>query len=121
MRASAELLGRGTMGIIYKAVLGKCLIVTVKQLDAGLAGTSKEVFEQLMESVGGLRHPNLVPLRAYFQAHKEGLLIYDYEPNGSLFSLIHGKPSLLHYFIFSVHYFIFPVQFQCVNSSFQAC
>ncbi|KAF2309781.1 hypothetical protein GH714_005075 [Hevea brasiliensis] len=94
LRASAELLGRGTMGTTYKAVLDNRLIVCVKRLDAGkLAGTSKDVFERHMESVGGLRHPNLVPLRAYFQAREERLLIYDYQPNGSLFSLIHGSKS----------------------------
>ncbi|XVE70126.1 hypothetical protein DITRI_Ditri10aG0046500 [Diplodiscus trichospermus] len=94
MRASAELLGRGTMGTTYKAVLDNRLIVMVKRLDAGkLAGTTKETFEQHMESVGGLRHPNLVPLRAYFQAKEERLLIYDYQSNGSLFSLIHGSKS----------------------------
>ncbi|KAL2242101.1 probable inactive receptor kinase At5g67200 [Sesamum indicum] len=95
MRASAELLGKGTMGSTYKAVLDSRLIVTVKRLDSGrLGGTNQEVFEGHMESVGGLRHPNLVPLRAYFQAKEERLLIYDYQPNGSLFSLIHGsKPA----------------------------
>ncbi|KAK6256553.1 hypothetical protein QUC31_000012 [Theobroma cacao] len=94
MRASAELLGRGTMGTTYKAVLDNRLIVTVKRLDAGkLASTTKETFEQHMESVGGLRHPNLVPLRAYFQAKEERLLVYDYQPNGSLLSLIHGSKS----------------------------
>ncbi|XP_024020179.1 probable inactive receptor kinase At5g67200 [Morus notabilis] len=94
MRASAELLGRGTIGTTYKAVLDNRLIVSVKRLDAGkLARTSREVFETHMESVGGLRHPNLVPLRAYFQANEERLLIYDYQPNGSLFSLIHGSKS----------------------------
>ncbi|XP_022772891.1 probable inactive receptor kinase At5g67200 [Durio zibethinus] len=94
MRASAELLGRGNTGTTYKAVLDNRLIVTVKRLDAGkLAGTTKETFDQHMESVGGLRHPNLVPLRAYFQAKEERLLIYDYQPNGSLFSLIHGSKS----------------------------
>lgn len=46
-----------------------------------------------MGSVGGLRHPNLVPLRAYFQAKEERLLVYDYQPNGSLFSLVHGSKS----------------------------
>lgn len=92
MRASAELLGRGTIGTTYKAVLDNRLIVTVKRLDSGkLAGNSVEIFEQHMESVGGLRHPNLVPLRAHFQAREERLLIYDYQPNGSLFSLIHGR------------------------------
>ena len=34
MRASAELLGRGTMGTTYKAVLDNRLIVSVKRLDA---------------------------------------------------------------------------------------
>ncbi|XP_052190648.1 probable inactive receptor kinase At5g67200 [Diospyros lotus] len=94
MRASAELLGKGSIGTTYKAVLDNRLIVCVKRLDAAkLAGTSKEAFERHMESVGGLRHPNLVPLRAYFQAKEERLLIYDYQPNGSLLSLIHGSKS----------------------------
>ncbi|KAK2995214.1 hypothetical protein RJ640_006953 [Escallonia rubra] len=95
MRASAELLGRGTIGSTYKAVLDNRLIVCVKRLDAGKLAveTSKEVFERHMDSVGGLRHPNLVPLRAYFQAGDERLLVYDYQANGSLFSLIHGTKS----------------------------
>ncbi|XP_071731419.1 probable inactive receptor kinase At5g67200 [Rutidosis leptorrhynchoides] len=94
MRASAELLGRGTIATTYKAVLDNRLIVCVKRLDAvRLSGTSKETFERHMEAVGGLRHPNLVPLRAYFQAKDERLLVYDYQPNGSLFSLIHGSKS----------------------------
>lgn len=92
MRASAQLLGRGSMGTTYKAVLDSHLIVTVKRLDAvRLSGTSQEVFEGHMESVGGLRHPNLVPLRAYFQSKEVRLLVYDYQPNGSLSSLIHGN------------------------------
>ncbi|KAL8144030.1 hypothetical protein V2J09_017062 [Rumex salicifolius] len=94
MRGSAELLGRGTMGTTYKAVLDNRLIVCVKRLDATkIAGAGKEAYERHMESVGGLRHPNLVPLRAYFQEKEERLLVYDYQPNGSLFSLIHGSKS----------------------------
>ncbi|PSS21267.1 Inactive receptor kinase [Actinidia chinensis var. chinensis] len=94
MRASAELLGRGTIGTTYKAVMENQLVVSVKRLDAGkTAITSGEMFEQHMEMVGGLRHPNLVPVRAYFQAKEERLIIYDYQPNGSLFSLIHGSRS----------------------------
>ncbi|KAJ8763264.1 hypothetical protein K2173_026165 [Erythroxylum novogranatense] len=94
MRGSAELLGRGTIGTTYKAVLDNRLIVSVKRLDSSkLVGTARGVFEGHMESVGGLRHPNLVPLRAYFQNGEERLLIYDYQHNGSLFSLIHGSKS----------------------------
>lgn len=92
MRASAELLGRGSIGTTYKAVMDNQLTVTVKRLDAGkTAVTSGEAFERHLEAVGGLRHPNLVPVRAYFQAKQERLIIYDYQPNGSLFNLIHGN------------------------------
>lgn len=92
MRASAELLGRGTIGTTYKAVMANQLIVSVKRLDAcKTAITSGEAFEQHMECVGVLRHPNLVPVRAYFQAKQERLIIFDYHPNGSLFNLIHGN------------------------------
>ncbi|XP_047157414.1 probable inactive receptor kinase At5g67200 isoform X1 [Vigna umbellata] len=91
MRASAELLGRGSVGTTYKAVLDSRLIVTVKRLDGGKSGGSDGVvFERHMEAVGRLRHPNLVPLRAYFQAKGERLVIYDYQPNGSIFNLVHG-------------------------------
>ncbi|KAK1588047.1 hypothetical protein Q3G72_019386 [Acer saccharum] len=94
MRASAELLGRGSVGTTYKAVLDNQLIVTVKRLDASkTAITSSEVFEQHLDSVGLLRHPYLVPIRSYFQAKGERLIIYDYQPNGSLFNLIHGSRS----------------------------
>ncbi|KAF5792296.1 putative protein kinase RLK-Pelle-LRR-III family [Helianthus annuus] len=94
MRANAELLGRGSLASTYKAVLENGSIVCVKRLDGSrMCGTSKEMFERHMDAVGGLRHPNLVPLRAYFQAKEERLLVYDYQANGSLFSLIHGSKS----------------------------
>ncbi|GKU98914.1 hypothetical protein SLEP1_g11849 [Rubroshorea leprosula] len=94
MRASAELLGRGTIGTTYKAVLDNRLVLTVKRLDAGkTAITSSEEFEQHMDTVGAFRHPNLVQIRAYFQSKGERLVIYDYQPNGSLFNLIHGSRS----------------------------
>ncbi|KAJ6678385.1 PROTEIN KINASE putative-RELATED [Salix viminalis] len=94
MRASAELLGRGTIGTTYKAVLDNQLIVTVKRLDASkTAITSSDVFERHMDVVGELRHQNLVPIAAFFQAKGERLVIFDYQPNGSLFNLIHGSRS----------------------------
>ncbi|KAF7809852.1 putative inactive receptor kinase [Senna tora] len=94
MRASAELMGRGSIGATYKAVVNGKFSVTVKRLDGGkTAITSNEVFERHMEMVGQLRHPNLVAVRAYFQAEGERLVIYDYQSNGSLFNLIHGSRS----------------------------
>ncbi|KAI4321049.1 hypothetical protein MLD38_034472 [Melastoma candidum] len=100
MHSSAEMLGRGTVGTTYKAVMDIRIIVIVKRLDSGKFRPTVD-FERQMEAIGGLRHPNLVPLRAYFQAKLERLLIYDYHLNGSLHSLLHGsksaRPRLLHW------------------------
>ncbi|KAE8687360.1 Inactive leucine-rich repeat receptor-like serine/threonine-protein kinase [Hibiscus syriacus] len=89
LKASAETLGRGSMGSTYKAVMESGFIVTVKRLKDARYPRLQE-FKGHMELIGRLRHPNLVPLRAYFQAKEERLIVYDYFPNGSLFSLIHG-------------------------------
>lgn len=95
LKASAETLGRGIIGSTYKAVMESGFIVTVKRLkDARYP--SLEEFRAHIQVLGRLTHPNLVPLRAYFQAKEERLLVYDYFPNGSLFSLIHGISHLTY-------------------------
>ena len=92
MRASADMMGKGTAGSTYKAAVTAEMTVSVKRVDAArMTSSGREAFERHMETVGRLRHPNLVPLRAYFQAKEERLLVYEYQPNGSLFSLIHGE------------------------------
>ncbi|KAM3245654.1 hypothetical protein ACQJBY_056785 [Aegilops geniculata] len=100
LRASAETLGRGEAGSTYKAVMETGFIVTVKRMRCGDAGGAGGVgggaaeFGRRAEELGSVRHPNVVALRAYFQAKEERLLVYDYYPNGSLSSLVHGsRPS----------------------------
>lgn len=100
LKASAETLGRGTLGSTYKAVMESGYILTVKRLKDARYPTMEE-FRRHIEILGRLRHPNLVPLRAYFQAKEERLLVYDYFPNGSLFSLVHGMLFRLPIYIFA--------------------
>ncbi|KAI4983435.1 hypothetical protein ZWY2020_023927 [Hordeum vulgare] len=93
LRASAETLGRGEAGSTYKAVMETGFIVTVKRMRCG-DGAGAAEFGRRAEELGRVRHPNVVAVRAYFQAKEERLLVYDYYPNGSLFSLVHGsRPS----------------------------
>ncbi|KAL8534868.1 hypothetical protein ACS0TY_010769 [Phlomoides rotata] len=92
LKASAETLGRGTMGSTYKAVMESGYIVTVKRFKDSRYPRMEE-FRRHIEILGRLRHPHLVPLRAYFQAKEERLIVYDYFPNGSLSSLVHGSRS----------------------------
>lgn len=90
LRASAEMLGKGGFGTAYKAILDDGNVVAVKRLkDLNVNG--KREFEQQMEVLGRLRHPNLVGLKAYYFARDEKLLVHDYMPNGNLFWLLHGE------------------------------
>uniref|UniRef100_A0A5B7AYV5 Protein kinase domain-containing protein n=1 Tax=Davidia involucrata TaxID=16924 RepID=A0A5B7AYV5_DAVIN len=90
LRASAEMLGKGSLGTVYKAVLDDGSAVAVKRLKDANPCARKE-FEQYMDVIGKLKHPNIVRFRAYYYAKEEKLLVYDYLPNGSLHSLLHGN------------------------------
>ncbi|KZV14400.1 putative inactive receptor kinase-like [Dorcoceras hygrometricum] len=89
LRASAEVLGKGTFGTAYKAMLETGLPVVVKRLRDTNMGERE--FREKMEEVGRLDHENLVPLRAYYYNREEKLLVYDYLPMGSLSALLHGN------------------------------
>ncbi|KAL8204952.1 hypothetical protein R6Q57_010575 [Mikania cordata] len=91
LRASAEMLGKGGLGTVYRAVLDDGVtVVAVKRLkDANPCG--RKEFEQYMDVIGKVKHPNVVTLRAYYYAKEEKLLVYDYLPNGSLHLLLHGN------------------------------
>ncbi|KAG9152426.1 hypothetical protein Leryth_015844, partial [Lithospermum erythrorhizon] len=89
LRASAEVLGKGTFGTAYKALLEMGGEVAVKRLKDVVI--SENEFREKIEGVGAMDHENLVPLRAYYYSREEKLLVYDYMPTGSLSALIHGN------------------------------
>ncbi|KAJ6365825.1 hypothetical protein OIU76_030578 [Salix suchowensis] len=93
LRASAEVLGKGSYGTTYKAILEEGMTVAVKRLKEVVVG--KKEFEQQMEIVGSVaQHPHVMPLRAYYYSKDEKLLVYDYAPSGSFFSALHGNREI---------------------------
>ncbi|GFY84113.1 leucine-rich repeat protein kinase family protein [Actinidia rufa] len=89
LRASAEVLGKGTFGISYKAALEDATTVVVKRLKEVSVG--KRDFEQQMEVVGSVRHENIAALRGYYYSKDEKLMVYDYFSQGSVSSFLHAK------------------------------
>ncbi|KAF1872626.1 hypothetical protein Lal_00016462 [Lupinus albus] len=89
LRASAEVLGKGTFGTAYKAVLEDATAVVVKRLKEVAVG--KKDFEQHMEIVGNIKHENVVELKAYYYSKDEKLMVYDFYSEGSISSMLHGK------------------------------
>ncbi|KAH7658446.1 Non-specific serine/threonine protein kinase protein [Dioscorea alata] len=91
LRASAEMLGKGGYGTAYKAVIQDKNIVAVKRLRETGSGLGKREFEQRMQILGRIQHPNLVSLKAYYYAPDEKLLVYEFMPGGSVYALLHGN------------------------------
>nr|XP_043632366.1 probable inactive receptor kinase At5g58300 [Erigeron canadensis]XP_043632367.1 probable inactive receptor kinase At5g58300 [Erigeron canadensis] len=93
LRASAEVLGKGSYGTTYKAILDEGTTVVVKRVRE--VGVAKKEFDQHMEFVGRIgRHPNIVPLCAYYFSKDEKLLVYEYMITGSLSAVLHGYRGL---------------------------
>ncbi|KAJ0725084.1 putative protein kinase RLK-Pelle-LRR-III family [Helianthus annuus] len=93
LKASAFVLGKSGIGIVYKVVLEDGVTFAVRRLGEGGSQRFKE-FQTEVEAIGKLKHPNIVTLRAYYWSVDEKLLIYDFVPNGNLGTAIHGKPGV---------------------------
>nr|GME00485.1 probable inactive receptor kinase At4g23740 [Ipomoea batatas] len=80
LRASAEVLGKGTFGMVYKAILEDATTVVVKRLKE--VGVGMKEFEQQMEIVGSIKHENVIELRAYYYSKEEKLIVCDFFSQG---------------------------------------
>ncbi|KAK9108450.1 hypothetical protein Syun_024461 [Stephania yunnanensis] len=90
LRASAYVLGKSGLGIVYKVVLGNGVPVAVRRLGEGGGQRYKE-FAAEVQAIGRVKHPNIVKLRAYYWAPDEKLLISDFISNGNLGSALRGR------------------------------
>ncbi|KAB2630454.1 lectin-domain containing receptor kinase VI.3-like [Pyrus ussuriensis x Pyrus communis] len=89
-KASA-VVGAGGCGEVYKGVLPSsgCEIAVKKITRNSIQGM--RAFASEIESLGKLRHKNLVHLQGWCKKKKNLLIVYDYIPYGSLDSLIFGS------------------------------
>ena len=100
LRASAEVLGKGSVGTSYKAVLEEGTTVVVKRLKDVVM--TKQEFETQIEALGNVKHENVVPLRAFYFSRDEKLLVSDYMAAGSLSASLHGIISNFQFQVLSL-------------------
>ncbi|XP_057459169.1 lectin-domain containing receptor kinase VI.3-like [Lotus japonicus] len=85
------LIGVGGFGSVYKGVLPSTgNEVAVKRIMSNPMQGMRE-FAAEIESLGRLRHKNLVNLQGWCKNKNDLILIYDYIPNGSLDSLLYNE------------------------------
>uniref|UniRef100_A0A7N0RCF3 non-specific serine/threonine protein kinase n=1 Tax=Kalanchoe fedtschenkoi TaxID=63787 RepID=A0A7N0RCF3_KALFE len=84
---SANVIGTGSSGVVYKIQTpgGEALAVK-KMWSSGESGA----FTSEIKTLGSIRHKNIVRLLGWGSNQSLKLLFYDYLPNGSLSSLLHG-------------------------------
>eukprot|EP00258_Populus_trichocarpa_P037192 XP_024453211.1 probable inactive receptor kinase At2g26730 [Populus trichocarpa] len=90
LKASAEDLGKGNFGDCYKAVMDGKEAVVVKRI-RDLKPLSSKEFTRQLHIIAHQKHPNLLPLLAYYNSKDEKLLVYKYAEKGNLFNRIHGN------------------------------
>uniref|UniRef100_A0A1D1YDK8 PTI1-like tyrosine-protein kinase At3g15890 n=1 Tax=Anthurium amnicola TaxID=1678845 RepID=A0A1D1YDK8_9ARAE len=85
-------LGEGGFGSVYWGQLSDGSQIAVKRLKVWSNKAEME-FAVEVEILGRVRHKNLLSLRGYCAEAQERLIVYDYMPNLSLFSHLHGQNS----------------------------
>ncbi|XP_057865340.2 L-type lectin-domain containing receptor kinase IX.1 [Cryptomeria japonica] len=93
--SKAELLGTGGFGSVYRGNLNaggneEGSLVAVKRISAGSRQGEREFISEI-NTIGRLRHRNLVQLQGWCHERDELLLVYDYMPNGSLDKFLYDR------------------------------
>jgi serine/threonine protein kinase len=84
----SEVIGVGGFGAVFKGILPATgSEVAVKKIVRSSTRGTRE-FAAEIESLGRLRHKNLVNLQGWCKHKNDLLIVYDYVPNGSLDSLV---------------------------------
>ncbi|KAI3930380.1 hypothetical protein MKX01_003408 [Papaver californicum] len=88
-----SLIGSGGFGDVYRAQLKDGSIVAVKKL-IQISGQGDREFTAEMETIGKIKHRNLVPLLGYCKVGEERLLVYEYMRFGSLEDVLHDRKKV---------------------------
>lgn len=85
------IIGKGAHGTVYKATMPNGNVVAVKKI----ISIDKDMqihksFLREIDTIGKIKHRNLVKFLGFCKWGDIGLLVYDYIPNGDLFKALHN-------------------------------
>jgi serine/threonine protein kinase len=83
--------GRGGSSTVYKCTLKNGHSIAIKKLLS--CPQNIHEFENELNTLGNIKHRNIVCLRGYSMSAAGNFLFYDFMENGSLYDLLHGTYS----------------------------
>ena len=89
----AQEIGKGGAGTVFRAEFGKRTIAAVKRLDKLHQAKEEKAFRNEIETIGLIRHVNLVELHGYCATADQKLLVYEYVENSSLDKALFCTPD----------------------------
>ncbi|KAH7664430.1 Non-specific serine/threonine protein kinase protein [Dioscorea alata] len=87
--AEENIIGEGGYGIVYRGILQDNTMIAVKNL-LNNKGQAEREFKVEVETIGRVRHKNLVRLLGYCVEGAYRMLVYEYVDNGNLDQWLHG-------------------------------
>ncbi|KAK1581631.1 hypothetical protein Q3G72_007548 [Acer saccharum] len=88
--SNKDIIGSGGFGTVYRLTVNDSTAFAVKRLNRGTTERDTS-FERELETMGDIKHRNIVTLHGYYTAPHYNLLIYELMPNGSLDTFLHGR------------------------------
>ncbi|RLN17257.1 putative serine/threonine-protein kinase [Panicum miliaceum] len=90
--AAANVMGEGGYGVVYKGVLRDGTAVAIKNLQNN-RGQAEKDFGKEVQTIGRVRHKNLVSLLGYCSEAACRMLVYQYMENSNLDKWLHHDDS----------------------------
>ena len=91
----ANIIGRGGSSTVYKGVLSSGMVIAVKKLNLHNSPEVEKCFVSESNTLGQIRHRNLVKIFGTLSSANSKCLILDYIPNGNLDLHLHTNASKL--------------------------
>ncbi|XP_052189827.1 receptor protein kinase CLAVATA1-like [Diospyros lotus] len=87
-----NIIGKGGAGIVYRGTMPNGGVdLAIKQLvGRDTTGRNDHGFSAEIQTLGKIRHRNIVKLLGYLSNRETNLLVYEYMPNGCLGEMLHG-------------------------------
>ncbi|XP_019464988.1 PREDICTED: putative kinase-like protein TMKL1 isoform X2 [Lupinus angustifolius] len=87
--APGEVIGKSNYGTLYKALLQRSNKVRLLRFLRPICTTRAEDLDEIVQFIGRIRHPNLVPLLGFYTGPRfEKLLVHPFYRNGNLAQFI---------------------------------